>query len=305
MSPADPLTLDETLLGDAATVLATLPPASVDMVLTSPPYFRLRDYQMPGQLGLEPHVDGWVGELDLVLRGVRRVLKPTGTLWLNLGDSYATHPTQGAPAKSLLLAPERVASRLVAQGWVLRNKIVWAKANPMPTSVRDRLACTHEYLYVFAGPGRYHFDLDAIRVPHTSTSPKRSITGAIDRARETWRGPNGGNAAGLAELHQRGIVGHRNGKNPGDVWRIASSNFRGAHHATFPVELARRAILAGCPAGGLVLDPFMGAGTTAIAAEQLGRNWLGVELNPAFKALSDHRLHAERAKRTSQEARAA
>jgi DNA modification methylase len=109
----------------------------------------------------------------------------------------------------------------------------------------------------------------------------------------------------LADLHQRGIIGHPNGKNPGDVWRIASSNFRGAHHATFPVELARRAILAGCPAAGIVLDPFMGAGTTAVAAEQLGRDWLGIELNPDFKALSDQRLHAERAMRTSDQARAA
>lgn len=274
MNRAGVISRNQTLLGDAATVLTTLPAASVDMVLTSPPYFRLRDYQVSGQLGLEPHVDRWVDELDVVIKGIRRVLRPGGTLWLNLGDSYAMHPSQGAPRKSLLLAPERVASRLINQGWILRNKIVWAKANPMPTSVRDRLACGHEYLYVFTASQRYYFDLDAVRIPHISGArPKRTSRAATDRAREAWRGPNGGNASGLEALHRRGIVGHPMGKNPGDVWRIASSNYRGAHHATFPVELARRAIQAGCPPGGLVLDPFMGAGTTAVAAEQLGRDW--------------------------------
>lgn len=293
------------LRGDAATTLAALPDNSVDMVLTSPPYFRLRDYQIDGQLGLEGNVQEWVSELDVVMRGLRRVLKPAGTLWLNLGDSYSTNPSQGAPRKSLLLGPERVASRLVEQGWMLRNKIVWQKANPMPSSVRDRLSCTHEYLYVFASQPRYHFDLDAIRVPHTSVSAPRVSGSASDRAREAWRGPNGDDASGLAKLHAEGIVGHPLGKNPGDVWRIASSGYRGAHHATFPVELARRAVLAGCPPGGVVLDPFMGAGSTAIAAEQLGRKWLGIELNPDFAALGEQRIADERAKRSTADRRAA
>lgn len=285
--------LNTVLVGDAAIRLADVPDASVDMVLTSPPYFRLRDYGVTGQLDLEGHVDQWVDELHVVLRGLLRVLKPTGTLWLNLGDSYATNPREGAPRKSLLLGPERVASALVADGWVLRNKIVWAKANPMPTSVRDRLSCTHEYLYVFAAQPRYYFDLNAVRMPHTSKSAPRPS--AVERAREAWRGPNGDDAAGLAKLHARGIVGHPLGKNPGDVWRIASSSYRGAHHATFPVELAKRAILAGCPPGGRVLDPFMGAGTTAVAAEALGRNWLGIELNPDFAALAEGRIAEARA----------
>lgn len=282
------------VIGDAATELVRLPDASVDMVLTSPPYFRLRDYQVDGQLGLEPQIECWVAGLEDVMQQVQRVLTPTGTLWLNLGDSYATHPSQGAPRKSLLLGPERLAQRLVGSGWTLRNKIVWAKTNPMPSSVRDRLSATHEYLYVFAKQGRYHFDLDAIRLPHTSRATPRPPTTGTTRGREVWRGPNGDDASGLSRLHERGLVGHRLGKNPGDVWRIASSQYRGAHHATFPIELARRAIQAGCPTGGTVLDPFMGAGTTAVAAEQLDRRWLGIELSPAFAALARQRISAAR-----------
>lgn len=292
--PTKALPRNRLLVGDAATTLGRLPEDSIDMVLTSPPYFRLRDYQVTGQLGLEAHVDQWVDELRLVTRGLARVLKPTGTLWLNLGDSYSTHTSQGAGRKSLLLGPERVASALLADGWLLRNKIVWAKKNPMPSSVSDRLTCAWEYLYVLAREPRYYFNLDAVRVPHTSSAVPRPGASAIERAREVWRGPNGDDASGLVKLHARGIVGHRLGKNPGDVWMIASSNFRGAHHATFPVELARRAIAAGCPSDGVVFDPFMGAGTTAVAAEQLGRGWLGIELNPAFAALARDRISKAR-----------
>lgn len=282
------------LTGDATEQLRALPDQSIDMVLTSPPYFRLRDYQVAGQIGLEPHVDQWVDELAVVAAGLKRILKPTGTLWLNLGDSYSTHVSQGAARKSLLLGPERVAARLLESGWTLRNKIIWAKANPMPSSVRDRLTCSHEYLYVFTRADRYHFDLDAIRVPHRTTASGACTALRPRAAREAWRGPNSDNASGLDGLHDRGLVGHPLGKNPGDVWTISSSNFRGAHHATFPVELARRAILAGCPTDGVVLDPFMGAGTTAVAAEQLGRDWLGIELNPDFAAMANERIERAR-----------
>ncbi len=286
---------NQIIIGDAATTIATLPSESVDIVVTSPPYFRLRNYQVDGQLGLEPHVDQWVDELQLVAQALHRVLKPTGTLWLNLGDSYSTHSREGAPRKSLLLGPERLAQRMVEDGWLLRNKIIWAKTNPMPVSVRDRLSATHEYLYVFAREPHYYFNLDAIRIPHTSRSTPRTRPPTKDRAREAWRGPNSDGGSGLAKLRATGLVGHRLGKNPGDVWRIACSSYRGAHHATFPVELAHRAILTGCPPGGIVLDPFMGAGTTAIAAEALGRDWLGIELNPDFANLALDRIQTARA----------
>lgn len=280
--------------GDALHVLRTLPDQSVDMVLTSPPYFRLRDYQIDGQLGLEPHVDDWATQIQAVASELHRVLKDSGTFWLNLGDTYSTHAAQGSERKSLLLAPERVALGMTDGGWILRNKIIWAKANPMPTSVRDRLNTGHEYLYVFARQAKYHFDLDAIRVPHTTTRTASKNSSARAGLPSGWRGPNGGDSAGLGSLHAAGSVGHPLGKNPGDVWRIPSSNYRGGHHATFPLELARRAIRAGCPEGGVVLDPFIGAGTTAVAAEELGRQWLGIDLNPDFAAHALSRVIAAR-----------
>ena len=321
------------IVGDARQELQRLPDASVDMVLTSPPYFLLRDYQVPGQLGLESHVVDWVNNLHGIMRELHRVLLPTGSLWLNLADTYATHPRQGAARKSLLLGPERLALALIADGWVLRNKIVWAKSNPMPSSVRDRLTCTWEALYVFTKEPRYFFDLDAIRIPHISTHHGRLRPDFRRQPREAWRGPNGDDASGLDLLKARGIIGHPLGKNPGDVWALASSNYRGAHHATFPLTLARRVVQAGspearcvrcrapwrrqlirsiggtavrgalgptcdCQAGSepaVVLDPFFGAGTTAVAAEQLGRDWLGIELNPAYADLVRQRVYAARA----------
>lgn len=175
-------TINTILVGDALEQLQKLPPESVDMCLTSPPYFRLRDYGAGGQLGLETHVDTWAAAVRRIAREVDRVLVPTGTLWLNLGDTYATHRRQGAPAKSLVLAPERVARLLQADGWILRNKIVWAKPNPMPTSVRDRLTAAHEVIYLFSTQERYYFDLDSIRVPHSS-KPGRPPRAASRRPR--------------------------------------------------------------------------------------------------------------------------
>jgi DNA modification methylase len=322
------------LIGDALTELRRLPAVSVDVVVTSPPYFRLRDYQVGGQLGLERHVDQWVRSLRAVAREVQRVLVPTGSFWLNLADTYSTHLSQGAGRKSLVLGPERLALALLADGWLLRNKVVWQKANPMPSSVRDRLTCTWDAVYVFVKQPNYFFDLDAIRQPHISRHHGRlDPDHERPRVREAWRGPNGDDASGLDLMKARGIVGHPLGKNPGDVWRIASSSYRGAHHATFPVSLAERVIRAGCPearcsscllpwtrqliravAGtavrgalgptcacdaasepGRVLDPFFGTGTAAVAAERLRRDWLGIELNPDFAALAERRIQDARA----------
>jgi DNA modification methylase len=328
-----PVPRNQILVGDAARELRHLPDASVDMVLTSPPYFRLRDYQVDGQLGLEAHVSEWVSGLRAVADEVARVLVPTGSFWLNVADTYSTHDNQGAARKSLLLAPERLAVVLLTDGWTLRNKIVWAKPNPMPSSVRDRLACTWEALYVFVRQPAYFFDLDSIRAPHKTTARPRRPRIVRSQKREVWRGPNGDDASGLATLHAKGIVGHPLGKNPGDVWQLSTSSFRGAHHATFPIALAERAIRTGCPEArctdcrspwkrqtirtlgqvatrtalsatcacdadsepGLVLDPFFGAASTGVAAQGLGRDWLGVELNPDFAALGAERLATQRA----------
>lgn len=318
---------DQILTGDAVDRLHGIPDGSVDSVVTSPPYFRLRDYGHAEQLGLEGHVDQWVEQLRTVLREAARVLVPSGTVWLNLGDSYSTHKREGAPRKSLLLAPERLALALIEEGWIIRNRIVWNKPNTVPTSVRDRFATRHESVLLLARNPTYYFDLDSLREPHTSRSPKPRPTMQMDRERPAWLGPNSDGDNGLAAMHAAGIRGHPLGKNPGDVWTLAVSNYRGAHFATYPEKLARRMVEAGtprrrcsacrapwtrmllrsgttarrlplrptctcdaAPEPGLVLDPFIGSGTTAIAAAKLGRDWLGIELNPNYVALAEQRI---------------
>lgn len=324
------------LEGDALTRMKRLPDGSVDSIVTSPPYFRLRNYGHDDQLGLEGHVDQWVDELRTLLREAARVLVPTGTVFLNLGDSYSTHPREGAGRKSLLLAPERLALGLIEDGWIMRNKVVWAKTNTIPTSVKDRLATKYEVIHVLVRQAKYYFDLDSIREPHLSGPPRKRRPRAQE-GRPDWLGPNSDGDRGLDALHAAGLQGHPLGKNPGDVWRLPVSNYRGAHFATFPTVLAERMVLAGtpearciacrtayerpvrrlgtvatrlalsqrcaCDAGsepGLVLDPFIGSGTTAIAAEQLGRDWLGIELNPEFVALAEGRIKDARSRRSQQ-----
>src|SRR5580704_9793601 len=331
------------LAGDVREQLAQLPEDSVDTVITSPPYFQLRDYGVVGQIGLEDDIGGWVDDLRLAMHGVARVLKASGSLWLNLGDAFSRHPRFGASPKSLLLGPERLALGLIEDGWIVRNKVIWAKTNHMPTPVRDRLSCQWEVIYLLTRQRRYFFDLDAIRVPHSSSqtrpryrSPPRSgtVTG-----RPPWAGPLAGNNAGLATLKANGLVGHPLGKNPGDVWRLPPSNYRGAHRASFPASLVKRPLLATCPERvcrecgqpwtrsptlirrgvgtvgglrkncpcrtgwrpGLVLDPFFGAGTVGVVAEQLGRDWLGVELNPEYVRLAEARIAAARSARDERE----
>lgn len=329
---------NQLLVGDARDLLPTLAASSVDCVITSPPYFRLRNYGLRNQIGLEPNVDGWVMELTGVLRQLARVLKPTGSLWLNLGDTYSHHDRDGAGPKSLLLGPERLAIAMAEDGWVIRNKVIWAKTNPMPTSVRDRLSCTYEVIYFAVRSQHYHFDLDAIREPHRSHL-KRGSPAAARRAatarRPQWSGPLAGSNAGLDGLKARGLVGHPLGKNPGDVWTMPTTSQRGVHHAMFPLKLIRRPLLASCPERvctacgmpwerartralghlavggemqarcdcasptrpGLVLDPFIGAGTVAIAAEANNRDWLGIELNPEFARMAERRIEQARVRR--------
>lgn len=320
-------------VGDALDHLRQLPDGTIDQIVTSPPYFRLRDYAAGEQIGLERHVDDWVERLAAISAEVRRVLVPTGTYWLNLGDTYSLNPSQGAPRKNLLMAPERLALRLQRDGWIVRNKIIWAKTNPMPISVRDRLACTYEVIYVLAKQPAYFFDLDAIRQPHkTQPTKPRSRRQTRD---EDWRGPNSDSSTGLDGLKAAGLAGHPLGKNPGDVWRLATAHHHGNHHAMFPLTLASQMIAAGCPEAhcircrqpwrrhlvralgdiatrtalgptcdckaakepGIVADPFIGSGTTAIAAESLQRDWLGIELNAGFASTAEVRIAEERHRR--------
>lgn len=320
----------EVLVGDAVEQLRRLPNNSIDCVVTSPPYFRLRNYGHHGQLGLEDHVDDWVANLVAVMAEVRRVLTDTGTAWLNVGDSYSRHPATGAPSKSLVLAPERLLLALAAHGWWVRNKVVWAKTNPMPTSIKDRLATTWEPVYLLTKTPQYFFDLDAIRVPHRSRPARRRPRdrGAVPNLVPEWQGPLAGTNSGLSRLKASGMAGHPLGKNPGDVWQITTSNYRGGHHATYPEALVSTPILAGCPERvcvrcdrpwarepadrsatpvrlgpirqrcrcrsrwrpGIVLDPFMGSGTTAIAAQRHRRDWVGIDVNPTFATLTRQRV---------------
>jgi len=328
--------LNRILVGDARDELRKLPDRLADCVITSPPYFRLRNYQHTDQIGLESQVSTYVDHLRDVLTELRRVLVPTGSVWLNLGDTYSTG-SEGAPVKSLLLGPERLALELLADGWVIRNKIVWAKRNPMPNPVRDRLSCTWEVVYLLVRQGDYFFDLEAIREPHKSSRSK-SKTSRAWSVPPSWRVSTSSHS-GLDALNAEGRVGHPLGKNPGDVWRLSTAAYRGPHHAVFPLALLERPIKAGCPERrcvlcrspwrrptirrlghlairgelhatcscraasepGVVLDPFIGSGTTAIAAEEHGRDWLGIELNTDFAGLAEARIRVARAARESQE----
>jgi site-specific DNA-methyltransferase (adenine-specific) len=242
------------LIGDVRRRLADIPTSSIDTIITSPPYFRLRNYGEDRQIGLENSVDGFVEQLRIVAEGLSRVLKPSGSLWLNLGDTYAKGVNDGALPKSLVMAPERVAIALQSDGWILRNKVIWAKPNPMPTSVRDRLSCTYEVVYFFTRSKQYFFDLDAARVPHLSAPTKASrprSDGAQTRPAwsvpKDWRGPSAGSNSGLDRIKASGLPGHPLGKNPGDVWTISTAGFRGAHHAVFPEKLVERPLLLTCP----------------------------------------------------------
>ena len=207
------LTRNQLIVGDALTTLRTIPTGAVDTVLTSPPYFQLRNYGVSGQLGAEPTIEAWVGNLRTLAAEVHRVLTPTGTFWLNVGDSYATHARQGAPRKGLLLGPERLAVALARDGWLLRNKIVWSKPNPLPTSVRDRLMARHEYIYVFGKQPHYYFDLDAIREPHRSRAGLWVNPTTADQT-ATWRGPNGATRSGLNRLREPAAWAIRSARTP-------------------------------------------------------------------------------------------
>jgi site-specific DNA-methyltransferase (cytosine-N4-specific) len=303
-------------VGDARTVLAAMPARSADCVVTSPPYWGKRDYGVPGQYGHEDTPQAYVETLQETFAEARRVLADDGTCWLNLGDSYSAggggatglhaylgphisaHRAAALPAKNLLGLPWRVAFALQDDGWILRNAIVWHKPNGMPESVRDRLSCRHELLFLFVKQPAYWFDLDPIRVPHAASTRR-----AIRAPRTRPPGRPGGHTRppkygpGTPEVTaarrygvRRHTRGHPNGRNPGDVWSIPTRPYSGPHFAAYPIDLPLRCIAAGCKPGGTVLDPFAGSGTTGLAAIQLGRRFTGIDLSADFTALAAARL---------------
>ncbi|WP_100466686.1 DNA-methyltransferase [Mycobacteroides abscessus] len=288
--------------GDALEVARTLSDESVNCIVTSPPYFGLRDYGSPMQWGLESSPSLYVARMRRLFSELHRVLADDGTLWLNLGDSYASDPGNGrgagstlagrkhdvsgspmptsntckpgvaVPRKNLLGIPWRVAFALQDDGWILRNAIVWSKPNAMPESVTDRLSKRYENVFLFSKSSRYWFDLDAVRVEYSGdrTPSRTARTGATNKR----------NSIATAWNAKAGS------RNPGDVWVIPTQPFPEAHFAVMPLALAQHCVMAGCKPGGTVLDPFSGSATTGLAAQRLGRKYIGIDLNREYLDLS-------------------
>jgi DNA modification methylase len=262
--------------GKAEDVLATMPDGFAQCVVTSPPYFGLRDYGVDGQLGLEATPAEYVENLVRVFVQVRRVLADDGVLWLNLGDSYL--------AKNLLGIPWRVAFALQDDGWLLRNDNIWSKPNAMPESVTDRLSTRHEYVFMLVKSPGYYFDLDAVREPSQVRTGRSAGFG-----RNTKSAILPGRTDSQHRENRGGQGYHPKGKNPGDVWTISTQPFPGAHFATFPPRLVQRCILAGSKVGNTVLDCFAGSGTTVAVADKLGRHGVGIDLNQDYLDLASTR----------------
>lgn len=276
---------DTVLCGDALQVLPQLPSAFVDCIVTSPPYFGQRDYEADNQVGAERTAEEYLATLGRVFDECRRVLKDSGSLWLNLGDKYVDG--------NLLGMPWRVALDLQARGWVLRNDIIWHKPNAMPHSVKNRLTVDHEYIFFLTKKGAdYFYDQDAIREEHVTFSAQSKMRGGRGHFGKRGGTPEEGKNRGNSNLHSGrwDQAFHPNGRNKRTVWNVPLSKFRGAHFAVFPEKLIEPCILAGCPSGGLVLDPFFGAGTTGVVARLWRRRFLGIEANPEYAKMAEKRI---------------
>jgi len=276
------------LTGDCLSELRQLPAESIHMCMTSPPYWNLRDYDHDDQLGLEDTPEEYVENIAAVMDEVQRVLRPDGSLWLNLGDTY--------DEKDLQQIPARVALELQQRGWVLRNRVTWAKPNPMPQSVKDRLNDTTEAIFHFVKNRDYWYHLDSIREPHAKSTKERMGKGYRNASEENKRtkddSPGGHHRGG--GVHSPGVAYddllNDNGKNPGDVFNISVRPFPDAHFAVYPPELCEKPTKATCPPEGVVLDPFAGAGTTLLKAKELGRKFVGIELNPEYADMARARV---------------
>jgi site-specific DNA-methyltransferase (adenine-specific) len=298
-------------VGNCLNILDDLPADHFHTCVTSPPYFGLRDYGNDSQIGREDTPDSFVQNLVDVFRRVRRVLRPDGTLWLNLGDSYAGNSSGGFRAgagradgivdernqrnrnglpcpdgfkpKDLMGMPWRVALALQADGWWLRQDIIWHKPNPMPESVTDRCTKSHEYIFLLAKAEKYYFDSQGIREQGVIPAGTKAAKGSSERASQ----PGVNSRPPEYKIYD----GFRNKRS---VWTVKpNKTFRGAHFAVYPPELIEPCILAGCPEGGHVLDPFGGAGTTGLVARRLGRNATLIELNPDYAQMARDRIASD------------
>ena len=313
--------LNTIICGDALQELKKIPDESIDCCVTSPPYWNLRDYQIDGQLGLESTIEEYIEKLCDIFDEVKRVLKKEGTCFVNLGDTYAGNKdgktdykvsdyvksecnkikkrTGNYQEKCLLMIPERIAFEMINRTWILRNKIIWNKKNSMPSSVTDRLSNKYEIVYFFTKNTKYFFNLDAIRIPF-ETEEKRPD--GIVRSREYGYNTKQGTKRREEEEESKKFSKRRppqnegeyernpKGKNPGDVWTLTLQPHKEKHIAMFPEKLISPMIRAGCPEKGIVLDPFMGSGTTALVARKLSRNYIGIELNLSYIEMANKRL---------------
>lgn len=338
------INLDTTkiFVGDALEALRDMEDESVDCCVTSPPYYRLRDYGVEGQIGLEETPDEFIAKLVEVFREVRRVLKSDGTLWINIADSYAgsnhgrnkdksgqrgvytygqckesasqkagvvprTASSKEYKKKDLIGIPWMLAFALRADGWYLRQDIIWEKPNCMPESVRDRCTKSHEYIFLLSKSEKYYFDAEAIKEPAVGfdNSTPRGSNGVLGKQNagrrkgnaKTFRG--GGAYTNNRSFHNSteversstGNVENETGlRNKRDVWHVATQGYAQVHFATFPEKLITPCILAGCRENGIVLDPFAGSGTTSVVAERNGRRSIGIELNPEYAAAAANRV---------------
>ena len=311
--------------GNSLDALKTLPDNSVDCCVTSPPYYALRDYGVDGQIGLEETPEAYIAKLSDVFMEVYRVLKPEGTLWLNIGDSYNGNKKgntetikhkvvaesndfhkklwKGAKQKDLIGIPWMLGFTLRSKGWYLRQDIIWEKGNPLPESVTDRCTKSHEYIFLMSKSQKYYFDYEAIQEEATSSGKPR-VFGANNQ-KGTLRNdvgrvfnPRTKNCQYDGQKPNSFHLSRENGepdkeyyvRNKRDVCSVNVKPCKEAHFATYPFELIKPCILAGCPENGIVLDPFMGSGTTAIVARSLNRNYIGVELNPEYIKIAQKRL---------------
>ena len=302
------------IVGDCRQILETLPEQSVQCVVTSPPYWGQRDYGVDGMIGLEADVYTWLAVMVEVFRGVRRVLRDDGTVWLNLGDKYAgsggaggdynpgglkagvtggpsaSTKQSGFKQKDLMGLPWRLAFALQDDGWYLRRDIIWHKPNPMPESATDRPSTAHEYVFLLTKQPRYFYDADAVRRPVAESSIQRvnqnNGNPKFDGARE--RRMNSTVTTGDT-LDPAKLV-PENGASLRSVWKIATQAFSGPHYATYPEKLVEPCIMAGSRPGDTILDPFSGAGTTGLVAARFDRNYIGIELNPEYAEMSRKRI---------------
>lgn len=260
-------------VGDCLEVLKTLPDESIDCCVTSPPYYNLRNYNNSEQIGQELTPQHYIAKLVAVFAEVKRVLKPEGTLWLNLGDSYVD--------KNRLLIPARVALSLQDSGYILRDEIIWHKPRTTPAPVKDRTVAAHEFIHMFSKQQKYFYDYLAIEEPAKYAGAVKDYTAGTQK--------NVGAVNKAPGSVARKIV-VRDTRRKRSVWSVSPQPFKGAHFATFPSDLIRPCILAGCPEGGIVLDPFGGAATTAIVARSCGRKSHMIELNPDYADLARERI---------------